>query len=110
MTIEPVFALMFVLTGAIVLWGMLTNPVRLPGWIGRHDKLMHFLAFAWLAALAQAAWPGMSWLYLWVILSALGLLAEGLQHLTASRRFCWRDALANALGAASMLGALHWLA
>ena len=42
-------------------------------------------------------------------LSALGLLAEGVQHLSASRRFCWRDALANSFGAACMLLALHWL-
>ncbi|MFM8865915.1 MAG: hypothetical protein ACKOFG_13630 [Limnohabitans sp.] len=110
MTLEPVFALMFVLTGGIVLWGMLTDAAWVPKWIGRHDKLMHFLAFAGLAALAQAAWPDVPWVFLWMLLTGLGLLAEGLQHLTANRSFCWRDALANALGAAAMLGTLHWLA
>lgn len=109
MTVQPLFVVLFALTGALVLWGMLTTSPRVPGWVCRHDKLMHFLAFAWLAVLAQAALPEFSAGLLWMGLSALGLLAEGLQHLSASRRFCWRDALANSFGAASMLLALHWL-
>lgn len=103
------FVLLFVLTGAIVLWGMLTSSPKVPSWIYRHDKLMHFAAFALLAALAQAGWPNLSGLALWSILTAMGLLAEGLQQLTATRSFCWRDAMANALGAGSTLVLLAWL-
>lgn len=109
MNLAPVFGLLFVLVASTVLWGMLTTSPLVPGWVCRHDKLMHFLAFALLAALAQSAWPGLSGGLLWAVLSALGLLAEGLQHLSASRRFCWRDATANALGAACMLVLMHWL-
>ena len=108
MTFVPLFAALFALVAATVLWGMLTTSPLVPGWICRHDKLMHFLAFALLAALAHSAWPGLSGWLLWAVLSGLGLLAEGLQHLSASRRFCWRDATANALGAASMLVIVHW--
>jgi uncharacterized membrane protein len=104
------FSLLFVLTTLGVLWGMLSNHRRIPAWVNRHDKLMHFAAFALLAALAQAAWPSLSWWWLWLSLTLMGLLGEGLQHcLAANRRFCWRDALANALGAASMLAFWHSL-
>lgn len=110
MTLNPWFALLFTLAGAMVLWGMLTTHPLVPGWVSRHDKLMHYLAFAFLAALAYGALPGQPGWLLWGALTAMGLLAEGLQHLSASRRFCWRDALANALGAASMLVLLYGLA
>lgn len=104
------FGLLFALTGMLALWGMLTRHPRIPQWVHRHDKVMHFLAFAMLAALAQGTWPQTKTWMLWVGLSLLGLLTEGLQHLLTSRKFCWRDATANALGAASTLAlvsALH---
>lgn len=103
MNTHPWFGLLFALTGSLALWGMLTRHHRVPEWVHRHDKAMHFLAFALLAALAQGAWPEATGLTLWVGLSLLGLLTEGLQHLLTSRRFCWRDATANAMGAATVL-------
>ena len=97
------FAGLFMLTAGLVLWGMLSHHRLIPAWVNRHDKLMHFGAFALLAALAQVAWPSLSRWLLWVSLTAFGLLAEGLQQLLANRRFCWRDALANSLGAATAI-------
>lgn len=85
------------------MWGMLTRHPRVPQWVHRHDKAMHFGAFALLAALAQVTWPGATAYALWVSLSLVGLLTEGMQHMLTSRRFCWRDATANALGAAAAL-------
>jgi len=66
-----------------------------------NDKLLHFLSFAGLAALAlrvahgglQAAW----WL---LCLLILGWLIECLQMLVPDRHFCWRDMAANAAGVA----------
>lgn len=108
MNTHPWFGLLLALTGSLTLWGMLTRHPRIPQWVHRHDKAMHFVAFALLAALAQSTWPAATAWVLWVGLSGLGLLTEGLQHLLTSRRFCWRDATANAMGAATVLAALHW--
>ena len=105
---NPWFALLFLATTSLALWGMLTRNPAIPPWVHRHDKAMHFLAFALLAALAQGAWSSVSLLHIWFALAALGLRTEGLQELLSERRFCWRDAAANALGAATVLGALHW--
>lgn len=97
------FVLLFSLTSMLALWGMLTSHPSIPHWVHRYDKVMHFVAFALLAALAQSAWPGTEALALWVGLSLIGLLTEGMQHLLTHRKFCWRDATANALGAAAAL-------
>lgn len=90
----------------VVLWGLLSPIQRLPAWSHRHDKLLHAAAFALLAVLAYASWPGISVLGLWCVLVLAGLASEGLQQLTAERCFCWRDAAANAIGAAIGLGLL----
>ena len=83
----------------VVLWGLL-SPVRsLPAWSHRHDKLLHALAFAVFAVLASLGWSEVSPWELWLALTLAGLASEGLQHLTPDRRFCWRDAVANAMGA-----------
>lgn len=88
----------------VVLWGLL-SPVRsLPAWSHRHDKLLHALAFAVFAVLASLGWPEVSPWALWLALTLAGLAGEGLQHLTPDRRFCWRDAVANAMGAALGIG------
>ena len=88
----------------VVLWGLLSPVKRLPTWSHKHDKLLHAVAFAVLAALAYASWPGIHLVGLWLALSLAGLASEGLQQLTPERRFCWRDAAANAAGAAVGLG------
>lgn len=97
------FVVLFGLTGILALWGMLTRHPCIPQWVYRHDKAMHFVAFALLATLAQGAWPATAASALWVGLSLVGLITEAMQHLLTTRRFCWRDATANALGAAAAL-------
>lgn len=72
-----------------------------------NDKLLHFGAFAVLAALAlraEPAWPPRA---LWLAgLMGLGVLIECLQTLVPDRGFCWRDVAANGSGIAfSALGA-----
>ena len=89
---------------AVVLWGLLSPVQRLPAWSHKHDKLLHALAFAVLAALAHVSWPSAHVGKLWGILVVAGLASEGLQQLTPDRRFCWRDAVANAIGSALGLG------
>lgn len=84
-------------------WGLLSPVHCLPLWAHRHDKLWHAVAFAILALLARGCWPGVAAWQLWMALSVVGLVGEGLQHFTVHRRFCWRDALFNALGAAVVL-------
>ncbi len=107
MVTEPWFAFLFVLTGSLAHWGMLCQHPLIPQWVHRHDKAMHFAAFAALAAFALGAWPATPLLHLWAALTLLGLLMETLQHLLTRRCFCWKDALANSLGAAFMLGLPH---
>ena len=104
------FAWLFVITCALVIWGMLSSHPYIPTWVHRHDKAMHFIAFAWMAYLAQGAWPHMGLLNTWTVLTVGGLMGEALQGLLSRRKFCVKDALANALGAATSLGAMSWLA
>jgi hypothetical protein len=74
------------------------------GWLPLlpHDKLLHFIAFAGLSALAlhlEAAWPART---LWLLgLLVAGLLIEILQKLVPGRDFCWRDMGANTAGIAA---------
>lgn len=67
-----------------------------------HDKLLHFLAFAVLAALAmfiESAWPRRA---LWILgLLLAGLIIELLQKLVPGRSFCWYDMRANTAGIAA---------
>ena len=92
------------LGAAVVLWGLLSPVQRLPTWSHKHDKLLHAVAFAVLAVLVHASWPSAHLGKLWLILVLAGFASEGLQQLTPSRRFCWRDAVANAVGSAVGLG------
>jgi len=101
------FTALFLATTVLTMWGMLTRNPNVPAWVHRHDKVMHFLAFAVLAGLARGAWPTQSLLLLWTCVTGLGLVAEVMQNLTSHRQFSWGDGLANALGAAVMLLALH---
>lgn len=104
-----IFQILWLCTLAAVLVGMLTEAVVIPSWVHRHDKVAHFVAFGMLAGLAHGAWPGLNLWALWFTISTLGLLTEVAQHLTVKRRFCWRDALANALGAAAVLTVISQL-
>lgn len=107
MVMECWFAALFVITSSLALWGMLSQHHRIPQWVHRHDKTMHFVAFAILAAFARGAWPSTPILHLWLALVLMGLLMEGLQQFLTRRFFCWKDALANAMGAAVMLALLN---
>lgn len=103
------YAWLFFITSALVIWGMLSSHRCIPTWVHRHDKAMHFVAFAWLAFLAQGAWPHIGLVSIWYVLTLGGLMGEGLQGLVSQRKFCIKDATANALGAATSLGAIGWL-
>lgn len=103
---ETLFQILWSCTLVLVLIGMLTAVDLIPSWVHRHDKIAHFVAFGVLAGMAHGAWPNIALSALWGIITLLGLLTEAAQHLTVNRRFCWRDALANALGAGSVLLAL----
>ena len=87
----------FFLTAAAVLMGCLV-----PGrWVSRlpHDKLLHFLAYALLTALAWEITPQATAIAWWVLaLTLAGWGIELLQTLVPGRRFCWRDGLANMAG------------
>ena len=105
------FQLLGLLTLGGVLMGMLTNAVLIPAWCHRNDKLLHFVAFGALAAMAHGAWPDLDLWMLWGLITTWGVVTEAAQHLTVNRRFCWKDALANALGAGSVLLVLsRWVA
>lgn len=67
-----------------------------------HDKLLHFLAFAVLAALAlliESTWPRRMFWMLGLLLA--GLVIELLQKLVPGRSFCWYDMRANTAGIAA---------
>ena len=74
------------------------------GWIPPlpHDKLLHFMAFAGLSALALRLEPGWTLRAVWLLgLLLAGLAIELLQKLVPGRNFCWRDMGANTAGIAA---------
>ncbi len=99
-----VFPTLLLVCSLGVLWGLLSPVHRLPAWTHRHDKLFHAGAFGMLALLTYGCWPAVHRGGLWLALTLFGLAGEALQELLATnRRFCWRDAAANAAGAAIVL-------
>lgn len=89
---------------ALALSGVALGCLAPAGWLPvlKHDKLLHFLAFAMLTGLASLAvrdWAHWPW---WLLaLLVTGWLIEVLQKLVPGRNFCWRDMGANAAGIAS---------
>lgn len=67
-----------------------------------NDKLMHFVAYGVLAALALRIAAGWHDRLLWVSgLVLAGWLIECIQgRFVSGRRFCWRDVAANTAGVA----------
>jgi len=64
-----------------------------------HDKLLHFIAFAGLSALALHIEPAWPWRAVWLLgLLMAGLAIELLQKMVPGRSFCWRDMGANTAG------------
>jgi VanZ family protein len=91
---------------AVVVWGEL-KPQPLPLEVETPDKLLHFLAYFGLAAIAAAAFARRrAVLFALLGLVALGGALEILQGLTG-RDAEWLDEAANALGASA--GALAGL-
>ncbi|MES2073267.1 MAG: VanZ family protein [Pseudomonadota bacterium] len=86
-----IFASMAICVGCLV-------PAR---WLPplRHDKWMHFLAFAGLSILAKLVADTPKELMLWLFgLLLAGLAIEILQNWVPGRKFCWRDMAANMAG------------
>lgn len=72
-------------------------------WLPRlpNDKLLHFLSFAVLSALALRVAHGRLEAACWLlVLLVMGWLIECMQMLVPDRSFCWRDMGANAAGIA----------
>lgn len=94
--------------GAVVLGCLLPA-----GWLPLlpHDKLLHFIAFAGLSALALRIAPTWPLRAIWLLgLLFAGYAIELVQKLVPGRSFCWRDMGANTLGiaaAALVFGLLH---
>jgi hypothetical protein len=105
---EVIFQILWLIIFCVTLWGMLTHHEIIPSWVHQNDKVMHFLTFGLLAGMAYGAWPGLPLPTLWLLMCILGVMAEGAQHFTQGHRFCWRDAVANAMGAGCALLLLHW--
>lgn len=100
MTSLPVeiFGILLLFVALVVLWGLLSPVDVLPLWSRTHDKLLHGVAFAILAVLANL-WQREAHVgVLWAALVVGGVAGEVAQHFSAYRQFCWRDAVANALG------------
>lgn len=104
---ETIFQIMWFAALITVLWGMLVGHSVIPRWVHQNDKIAHFFAFGALAGMAHGAWPSLNLATIWLMIVGLGLLTEGAQHLTIQHRFCWRDAVANSLGAGCVLALLH---
>jgi VanZ family protein len=62
------------------------------------DKAQHAIGFGTLAVLAVLAYPDVSKLRIGLLLVALGVLIEVLQHLGGYRFGDWQDALADGVG------------
>jgi hypothetical protein len=103
-----VFAVLLGLSACAICWGLLSPVHALPAWSRSHDKLLHVGAFAFLAVLANLWLPEAPVWGLWGMLVLAGLAGEVAQHFSVHRRFCWRDAVANAIGAAAGLGGVQW--
>ena len=92
---------LFILALTVICIGCL-----LPGrWLPpiRHDKWMHFIAFAGLSVLIRPLATTPTQLMLgFAGLLVLGVLIEILQHWVPGRRFCWRDLVANTAGIATI--------
>ena len=90
-----------------VTYGMLTpTPPPLPGF-EQSDKLVHFLAFLTLSALADIGWPQRGFdLRKFLPLLVYAGAVEGLQHFVPGRDLSAWDLLANVLG----IAAYAWLA
>lgn len=95
-----IFFLLLGFGAGLVGWGLLCPVQSLPECFRNHDKILHAVAFAGLAVLTSLWLPEANTFKVWAALTLVGFGGEIAQHFTEQRRFCWRDALANAAGAA----------
>lgn len=98
-----IFAVLLGLSVGLIGWGLMCPVQSLPAWCRNHDKVFHAIAFAGLAVLTSLWLPEVNFFMIWAALTLTGLGGEFAQNFTEQRKFCWRDALANAVGAAAGL-------
>ena len=98
-----IFAVLLGISAGLIGWGLVCPVRSLPTWCRDHDKFFHAIAFAGLAVLTSLWPPEANTFMIWVAVTLAGLGGEVAQKFTEQRRFCWRDALANAVGAAAGL-------
>ena len=103
-TVQHVSLFFLIGLGCIVSWGLISPVSRLPTWAQTHDKVWHLFSFVLFAILASISWPETHPLLLWLGLVCAGFASEVIQGFTPHRRFCWRDGLADAIGAALGIG------
>jgi VanZ family protein len=95
-----IYAILLGISACVVCWGLMCPVQSLPAWFRHHDKLLHALAFAGMAVLTTLWLPTVPSLFIWAALVLAGLGGEVAQNFTEQRKFCWRDAIANSVGAA----------
>jgi VanZ family protein len=98
-----IFAVLLGISAGLIGWGLVCPVQSLPAWCRDHDKVFHAIAFAGLAVLTSLWLPEANTFSIWAVLTLTGLGGEVAQNFTEQRKFCWRDALANAVGAAAGL-------
>ena len=98
---KALFWLSFVALNALALSPTPYLPPPLFDW---WDKAQHAIGFGTLAVLAVLAYPGVSKLRIGLMLVALGVLIEVLQHFSGYRFGDWQDALADGVGVVLGLG------
>ena len=103
-TVQHTALLLLIGLGCVVLWGLTSQVARLPAWAQTHDKVWHLITFMLFAVLASIVWPEVHPLYILGALVFIGFATEVLQGFTPYRQFCWRDGVADAIGAALGIG------
>ena len=73
------------------------------------DKAQHAIGFGTLTVLAVLAYPDVSKLRIGLMLVALGVLIEVLQHLGGYRFGDWQDAVADGVGVLLGLVLARWV-
>ena len=71
------------------------------------DKVVHMGVFALIAASLRAIWPNLYWPFVLLITAGIGLADELHQLLVPGRQAGWDDGVADIIGAAIGLIAMH---
>ena len=103
---KALFWLCFVALNALALSPAPYLPPALFDW---WDKAQHAIGFGTLTVLAVLAYPDVSKLRMGLMLVALGVLIEVLQHVGGYRFGDWQDAVADGAGVLGGLVGVTWL-